>query len=55
MQLCEDAGELLRSARVGLYANTPLEAVLDDDPRRDSLIFSVNVWQQTGHEQARRN
>ncbi|MBX3671176.1 MAG: patatin-like phospholipase family protein [Rhodocyclaceae bacterium] len=34
----------------GLYSNTPLEAVLDDDPRRDSLIFSVNVWQQTGHE-----
>lgn len=36
----------------GLYSNTPLEAVLDDHPRRDSLIFSVNVWQQTGHEPA---
>lgn len=36
----------------GLYSNTPLEAVLDDNPRRDSLIFSVNVWQQTGHEPA---
>lgn len=34
----------------GLYSNTPLEAVLDDKPRRDSLIFSVNVWQPTGHE-----
>jgi NTE family protein len=34
----------------GLYSNTPLEAVLDDNPRRDSLIFSVNVWQPTGHE-----
>ena len=34
----------------GLYSNTPLEAVLDDDPRRDSVIFSVNVWQSTGHE-----
>ena len=34
----------------GLYSNTPLEAVLDDDPRRDSVIFSVNVWQPTGHE-----
>jgi NTE family protein len=34
----------------GLYSNTPLEAVLDDNPRRDSLIFGVNVWQPTGHE-----
>jgi NTE family protein len=34
----------------GLYSNTPLEAVLDDNPRRDSLIFAVNVWQPTGHE-----
>ena len=34
----------------GLYSNTPLEAVLDDDPRRDSVIFSVSVWQPTGAE-----
>ena len=34
----------------GLYSNTPLEAVLDDNPRRDSVIFSVNVWQATGDE-----
>ena len=34
----------------GLYSNTPLEAVLDDNPRRDSVIFSVNVWQPSGHE-----
>ncbi len=34
----------------GLYSNTPLEAVLDDNPRRDAVIFSVNVWQPTGHE-----
>jgi NTE family protein len=34
----------------GLYSNTPLEVVLDDNPRRDSLIFAVNVWQPTGHE-----
>ena len=34
----------------GLYSNTPLEAVLDDNPRRDSLIFSVNVWQPAGRE-----
>jgi NTE family protein len=24
--------------------------VLDDNPRRDSVIFGVNVWQPTGHE-----
>jgi NTE family protein len=34
----------------GLFSNTPLEAVLDDTPRRDSVIFAVNVWQPTGHE-----
>ena len=34
----------------GLFSNTPLEAVLDDSPRRDSVIFAVNVWQPTGHE-----
>ena len=34
----------------GLYSNTPLEAVLDDNPRRDSVIFGVNVWQPVGHE-----
>jgi NTE family protein len=36
----------------GLYSNTPIEAVLDDRPRRDSLIFAVNVWHQTGPEPA---
>jgi NTE family protein len=34
----------------GLYSNTPIEAVLDDNPRRDSLIFAVNVWHQAGPE-----
>ena len=34
----------------GLYSNTPIEAVLDDHPRRDSVIFGVNVWQPTGPE-----
>jgi NTE family protein len=34
----------------GIYSNTPIEAVLDDNPRRDSLIFAVNVWQPTGPE-----
>jgi len=34
----------------GIYSNTPIEAVLDDKPRRDSLIFAVNVWHQHGPE-----
>ncbi len=34
----------------GIYSNTPIEAVLDDNPRHDSLIFAVNVWHQTGPE-----
>ena len=34
----------------GVYSNTPIEAVLDDHPRRDSVIFSVNVWQPTARE-----
>jgi NTE family protein len=36
----------------GIYSNTPIEAVLDDRPRRDSLIFAVNVWHQTAPEPA---
>jgi len=34
----------------GIYSNTPIEAVLDDRPRRDSLIFTVNIWQPDGDE-----
>ncbi len=34
----------------GLYSNTPVEVVLDDKPRRSSLIFSVNMWQPRGSE-----
>ena len=34
----------------GVYSNTPMEVVFDDNPRRDSLIFAANVWQPTGHE-----
>ena len=34
----------------GIYSNTPIEVVLDDVPRRNSLIFSVNVWQPSGAE-----
>src|SRR5438552_663879 len=32
----------------GIYSNTPLEAVMDDHPRRDSVIFNVNVWHPQG-------
>jgi len=34
----------------GIYSNTPVEVVLDDKPRRDSLIISVNMWQPNGSE-----
>ncbi len=36
----------------GLYSNTPIEAVLDDKPRRDGVIFSVQVWNPLGPESA---
>jgi NTE family protein len=34
----------------GVYSNTPMEIVFDDNPRRNSVIFDVNVWQPTGPE-----
>jgi NTE family protein len=34
----------------GIFSNTPIEAVLDDHPRRDSVIFSVNLWNPSGAE-----
>jgi NTE family protein len=34
----------------GIYSNTPIEVVLDDNPRRDSLIFAVDVWNPEGPE-----
>ena len=34
----------------GIFSNTPIEAVLDDKPRRDSLIFTVNLWNPDGPE-----
>ena len=37
----------------GIYSNTPIEAVLDDKPRRDSLIFAVNVWHQKARSRSR--
>jgi len=32
----------------GVFSNTPIEAVLDDRPRRDSVIFAVNLWNPSG-------
>lgn len=34
----------------GIYSNTPVEAVLDDNPRRSSVIFSVQMWTPIGPE-----
>src|SRR5471030_484154 len=34
----------------GMYSNTPIEAVLDDESRRSSVIFSVQVWNPDGSE-----
>jgi NTE family protein len=31
-----------------IYSNTPIEVVFDDNPRRDSLIFAVNMWHAKG-------
>lgn len=36
----------------GVYSNTPLEAVFDDRPRRDSVVFTVNMWHAHGPEPA---
>jgi NTE family protein len=34
----------------GILSNTPTEAVLDDSPRKDSVIFSVHLWNPVGPE-----
>jgi NTE family protein len=34
----------------GILSNSPTEAVFDDNPRRNSLIFSVHLWNPTGAE-----
>jgi NTE family protein len=34
----------------GILSNTPTEAVFDDNPRKDSLIFSVHLWNPIGGE-----
>jgi NTE family protein len=34
----------------GILSNTPIEAIFEDAPRRDSLVFAVNVWRPVGSE-----
>jgi NTE family protein len=34
----------------GLYSNTPIEAVLEDKPRINSIIFSVQLWNPLSEE-----
>jgi NTE family protein len=34
----------------GLYSNTPVEVVFDDNPRRDSVVFSVQIFPIGGVE-----
>src|SRR5258706_6557364 len=34
----------------GIYSNTPIEAVLDDNPRSSSTIFTVQLWNPGGRE-----
>jgi NTE family protein len=34
----------------GILSNTPTEAIFDDNPRRNSLIFAVHMWNPSGPE-----
>lgn len=34
----------------GILSNTPVEAVFDDNPRRNSMIYSVHIWNSHGPE-----
>ncbi len=34
----------------GLYSNTPVEVVFDDEPRRDSVVFAVQIFPIAGPE-----
>ena len=34
----------------GILSNTPTEVVFDDNPRRNSLIFAVHLWNPEGDE-----
>jgi NTE family protein len=34
----------------GILSNTPVEAIFDDNPRRNSLVFAVHIWNSDGDE-----
>jgi NTE family protein len=34
----------------GIYSNTPVEVVFDDNPRRSSAVFAVQIWHTRGPE-----
>jgi NTE family protein len=34
----------------GILSNTPVEAVFDDNPRKNSLVFAVHLWNPNGSE-----
>ena len=34
----------------GILSNTPVEAVFDDIPRRNGLVFAVHIWNPSGPE-----
>jgi NTE family protein len=34
----------------GIVSNTPVEAIFDDEPRHDSLVFAVHLWNPHGAE-----
>ena len=34
----------------GILSNTPTEAIFDDTPRKNSLIFAVHLWNPMGQE-----
>lgn len=34
----------------GILSNTPVEAVFDDAPRRNSMVFAVHIWNPAGDE-----
>jgi len=34
----------------GIYSNTPVEVVLEDNPRRDSTVFTIQLWNPEGPE-----
>jgi NTE family protein len=32
----------------GILSNTPVEVVFDDNPRRDSIVYAVHIWNSEG-------